>query len=161
MIRTRMAVLTGLAVAAMLTTMAPATAAQDAILASNMRGTGENPPNASPATGSATVFVDADSNMVCVSFRFSGLVTPSTAGHIHEGAAGTNGGVKIPFPASGFGGSSARKFFCTGASGFTLAVGDTPAAFINRLTTTPSNFYVNIHTPTYPGGEIRGQLANA
>ena len=45
--RTRLAVFAGLAVAALLTTVAPATAAQDAILTTTMRGAGENPPNAS------------------------------------------------------------------------------------------------------------------
>ena len=107
--RTRLAVFAGLAVAALLTTVAPATAAQDAILTTTMRGAGENPPNASPGTGTAVVFVDADSHMACISFRFSGLVAPSTAGHIHEGPAGANGPVRIPFPATAFGGASAAS----------------------------------------------------
>ena len=151
--RTRLAGFAALACAAVLCTLAaPATAATDAILKATMTGAGENPPNTSTATGSAFVFVDGDTNNVCVSFSFSGLSAPSTAGHIHEAAAGVNGPVVIPFPATAFGGTSGRKFFCT-------AVADT--AMLTRLTTTPSNFYVNIHSSAKPGGEIRGQLANA
>jgi hypothetical protein len=150
--RTRLAVFGGLAVAALLTTVAPATAAQDAILTTTMTGAGENPPNASPGTGTAVVFVDADSHMACISFRFSGLVAPSTNGHIHEGAAGTNGPVRIPFsPPATFGGTSGGKFFCT-----TVA-----ADILDRLTANPAGWYVNIHSTVFPGGEIRGQLKNA
>lgn len=149
MIRTRLVVFAGLAMAASLVTLAvPATAAQDAILSTRMTGAGENPPNASPGTGSAVVVVDADSNNVCVFFRFSGLVAASTAGHIHIGAAGTNGPVKVPFPATAFGGTSGSRFFCTTVT----------ADITDGLTTNPSGWYVNIHSTTFPGGEIRGQL---
>ena len=149
MIRRRLAVFAGLMAVATLTMLAmPATAATDAVLSTRMTGAGENPPNASAATGSAVVLVDADTNNVCVYFRFSGLSAPSTAGHIHEAPAGANGPVRIPFPAAAFGGTSGARFFCTNVA----------ADIVDRLTTNPAGFYVNIHSTAFPGGEIRGQL---
>jgi len=73
--------------------------------------------------------------------------------HIHEGAAGVNGPVRVdsglspaaPVPAS-FGASFSRSGLAT-----------TPAqaqAIINN----PAGFYFNVHTALSPGGVARGQL---
>jgi hypothetical protein len=74
--------------------------------------------------------------------------------HIHEGAAGVNGPVRVdsglspgaPVPAS-FGASFSRSGLAT-----------TPAqaqAIINN----PAGFYFNVHTALSPGGVARGQLS--
>ena len=86
------------------------------------------------------------------------------ASHIHVGAAGTNGPVVLPF----FG--SSTPFNSTRGCD-TLAEGTRTSAnlvlrpeagintwtdFINALIA--GNSYVNVHTTSHTGGEIRGQL---
>jgi hypothetical protein len=34
------------------------------------------------------------------------------------------------------------------------------AALLAAIEDTPRDYYVNVHTPTFPGGEIRGQLTH-
>lgn len=124
----------------------------------NLAGANEVPPNGSPGTGSALLTLNDVAQTLFVSLTFSGLTTPDTAGHIHCCAPlGTNAAVALPFFASsGFPtGVTAGSFSYT----FVLATdlsGITPAAFIAGLES--SQAYVNIHSSTFPGGEIRGQV---
>lgn len=112
-----------------------------------LSGANEVPPNASTATGSATVTLSPAEDQVAVSITFNGLGSNTTASHIHEAPAGTNGPVKINFV--GFPG------------------GVTSGNFAGTLPITPAlvaalragNTYVNVHTTGLPAGEIRGQLA--
>ncbi len=150
MLRTRLAAFAGLVIAFSTLGMVNATAAQDAILQATMTGSQETPPNASPGTGSAVVYVDADTNMLCVSYSFSNLVAPAVAAHIHEAPPGVAGPIRIPFPAPPRA-TSGSAFFCTSVA----------PDILDRLTTNPGGFYVNVHSTVFPGGEIRGQLSNA
>src|SRR5947207_10788649 len=50
-----------------------------------LSGPAESPPNASPATGFATVTIDG--NTMRVQVTFSGLTTGNTASHIHSATA--------------------------------------------------------------------------
>ncbi len=36
--------------------------------------------------------------------------------------------------------------------------GDATAEEIAAIVANPRNYYVNVHTPLFPGGEVRGQL---
>jgi hypothetical protein len=112
-----------------------------------LNGAQQVPPNASPGTGTATVVLSSDQTTITVNVSFSGLTAPTTASHIHQAAAGTNGPVVIPFPT-----------FPTGVTSGTFA-GTFPItpALVSALEA--GNLYVNIHTPNFPGGEIRGQLS--
>src|SRR3954467_14605287 len=49
----------------------------------NLNGPSESPANSSPGTGFGTVTVDDVANTMLVSVQFSGLVSPTTASHIH------------------------------------------------------------------------------
>lgn len=111
-----------------------------------LSGLGENPPNASPATGLAQFDFDTLTNTLTLTTgTFSGLLAPATAGHIHTGPAGVNGPVIIPFTTT------------PATSGvFTMPATVLTAGQVTALTT--AGLYVNIHTSVFPGGEIRGQI---
>jgi hypothetical protein len=74
-------------------------------------------------------------------------INAPTLMHIHEETAGENGGIVVHFtpPTAGNPGTSSE---CVEA----------PAAVIARIRSTPSRFYVNVHTGAFPGGAVRGQL---
>ncbi len=65
--------------------------------------------------------------------------------HIHRGVAGTNGPVVVDFTdiANDF-----QKQGCIAAD----------PALLAEIAATPSNFYVNYHTISFPDGAVRGQL---
>ena len=150
MVRTRLAAFFAVAAAVSTLSLAPAGAqitGQNRIFFTVMNGSQETPPNTSPAIGTAIVFVNPVTNRVCVFYSFSGLVAPAVAAHIHEAPPGVAGPIRIPFPKPPSA-TTGADFFCTIA----------PADVVARLVANPSNFYVNVHSTTYPGGEIRGQL---
>ena len=101
----------------------------------------EVPANGSAGTGSAKVALDG--MVLTWTITYSGLTGPVTAGHFHGPAApGVNAGVVVPFT-----GSLASPI--TGTATLTAAqVADVKAGL----------WYINLHTPTAPGGEIRGQV---
>ena len=112
-------------------------------------GAQEVPPNASPGTGTITVSLDkAQTQLTVVQFCFSGLVAPATAAHIHGPAPrGTN--APVIFPMSGVpnlnsGCIPTPQSFAIGA----VQVSELLAGLM----------YANVHSTTFPGGEIRGQL---
>ncbi|HWG94204.1 MAG TPA: CHRD domain-containing protein [Mycobacteriales bacterium] len=72
-------------------------------------------------------------------------IAPATAAHIHRGAAGENGPVVAALSAPSDG---------TSAGCVVLPVADVRAIFGN-----PAGFYVNVHNAEFPGGALRGQLA--
>jgi CHRD domain len=109
-------------------------------------GANEVPPNASPGTGNGTVTLENFETTITVFMRFSGLTANATAGHIHGPApAGMNAPVifNMSPPASTSG--------TAGPTSFTI----TPTQ-VNDLKTQLN--YFNVHTSTFPGGEIRGQI---
>jgi Cu/Zn superoxide dismutase len=121
--------------------------------AADLRGTSEVPANTSNAFGSAIITIDTVSNTLYWEVNEAGIVSP-TASHIHgQAAAGVNAGVLIAFG----GASSFTNGRLTGSINVSALAPDTLAA----LLTNPSNFYVNVHSAAFPGGEIRGQLAPA
>jgi hypothetical protein len=82
------------------------------------------------------------------------------AGHIHEAPAGSNGGIVV-----GFFGPPTQPPLSTPLSDATIeltGVGDfnvaEAAALVERIRTTPENFYLNLHTVVEPAGATRGQL---
>lgn len=135
-----------------------------------LNGATENPPVATPATGTATVTIDAATNMMTVMVAFTGLTSPATASHIHCCAVPpTNAGVATTTPSfPGFpaatSGTYDQTFDLLSLSSynpaFVAANGGTAASAEAVLLAgmAAGETYLNIHDANNPGGEIRGVL---
>ena len=150
----------------------PAAAVQ-IIYGATLSGAAESPANASPGTGSALVIIDTVANTMEVQVTFAGLSAPDTASHIHCCTAvpgtGTAGVATVTptftgFPTGVTSGTYDHTFDMLLASSYNPAfvtahanVAGAYAFLLAGLST--GEAYLNIHTSTYPGGEIRGFLA--
>jgi hypothetical protein len=114
------------------------------LVAPDLAGSNEFPGPGDPdGSGSATVYLDANAGIVCWAFQFSGLATPLTGSHIHQGDAGTSGPIVVNFGAD---------------SGCTSGVS---TSLIDDIVADPVGFYVNLHNADFPTGAIRQQLETA
>ena len=161
-----------LASAAALAFTSPACAG-DEIFVTTLSGAAEAVPNASPATGWARITIDNILMTMRVEASFADLVAGNTASHIHCCTAapgtGTAGVATVTptftgFPTGVTSGTYDHLFDMTLASSwnpsFVTANGGTPtAAFAVFLAGIEAgDAYFNIHSSTFPGGEIRGFL---
>jgi CHRD domain len=130
-----------------------------------LAGANEVPAVTSTATGSATFEVLSDT---AIAFQISvaGL-TGATQGHIHTGASGATGSVLVwLLPANGTAVQTPSPTLTGVISVGTIAQswlrGTTPITFdsLKKLMRNRTA-YVNLHTATNGGGEIRGQIAPA
>lgn len=142
--RSRPTLVTALALGLMASLAIAAVAmAAETTLTADLAGTAETDEDGS---GTASVVVDPDAGTACWTFSVE-TIDPVTVSHIHEGAAGADGGVVVDLDLDGFDGTSEG---CNEA-----ADADTLQAIIDN----PSGYYVNVHNEAFPGGAIRGQLA--
>lgn len=164
-----------LAAAASLAVMTPSLA-HEVVYIGSLSGAIEAPPNASTGTGSAMLTIDDHLSTIRVQFSFSNLLGNVTAAHIHAPTAvafaGTAGvatttptftgmanGVNLGVTA----GSYDHLFDMSQASSWNAAYlnaaprnGDTSVAFSSFITAiADGKAYLNIHTSSVPGGEIR------
>lgn len=136
-------------------------------------GPSEFPPNASPGIGSGTVDYDNSAHTLLVDVSFTGLTGTTTASHIHAATAspgtGTAGVATTPptfpgFPLGVTSGTYNHTLDLTLASSYNPAYvtanGGTTAGAEAALTAAMAagEAYLNIHTSTFGGGEIRGFL---
>lgn len=151
--------------------MCVSSASQAAIFTTQLSGPAESPANTSPGTGSGTVDFNLANHSFSLNTSFGGLFGTTTVAHIHcctttQGIAPVATQVPsfVGFPQGVTSGTYSRTFdtlnaatwnpsFVT-ANGGTLAGAE--AALANGLAAGTS--YLNIHTTTFPGGEIRGFL---
>ena len=160
-----------LALAAALAASSGEAKAAPIVLTATLAGTNEVPPNSSPGTGFAVVTVDPVAHTLFVSVTFGGLLSPTTAAHIHCCAPpGVNAMVATTtptfpnFPLNVTSGTYVNFFDLTLASSFNPAfvtahggtVAQAEADFVAGLLS--GQTYFNIHSQLFPGGEIRGQL---
>lgn len=107
----------------------------------SLAGSQEVPPVATSGSGSGTITIGDDKSV-------SGSVTTTgvngVAAHIHMGARGKNGPVAIPLTKSG-------------QSTWSVPAGAklTDAQYAAYKA---GNLYVNVHSPSHKGGEVRAQL---
>ncbi len=102
------------------------------------------PPNASTAGGMVIVKYNVATRYVEVIGSFSGLLDTIQATHIHTGSAGSSGPVVVPLTFSGV---------TTGTISGSATVSQ---AFEDSLLA--GKTYVNVHSKSFPAGEIRAQL---
>ncbi|GAA3553592.1 CHRD domain-containing protein [Snuella lapsa] len=124
----------------------------------HLSGANEVPANDSEAFGRAIVRINKSETMIYYKVIVNNIMDVK-ASHFHMAPAGSNSGV-------------VATLFTAGTSGWTnglLAEGTIQAenlqgalagqelsALIDAIRA--GNIYVNVHTATHPGGEIRGQL---
>ena len=149
----------------------PVAQAAPVLYTATLAGANENPPAASPGTGTTSVTIDTTAHTLRVASTFSGLTSNTTASHIHCCAVPpTNAGVAtstpsfVGFPLGVTSGSMDQTYDMTLAAtwnaAFIAANGGTPAGAEAALAAglTSGRAYLNIHTAGFPGGELRGNL---
>ena len=102
------------------------------------------PAVATAAGGTYAVTTNAAAGTVVAHVNTSG-VDDATAAHIHDGYAGTNGGVAIGLTQDA---TNAALWSAVGA----------PVDAAQLAALRAGRYYVNVHTPANPSGEIRGQV---
>jgi hypothetical protein len=143
----------------------------------SLSGANENLPTPSAGTGTAFVIIDPTLNTMRVEVTFSGLTGTTTASHIHCCETAPSLNVNIPvatatptflnFPLGVTFGSYDRTFdlldaatYNNGTPNFITAHGGTvklaEAALISGIENQET--YLNVHTNSFPTGEIRGLL---
>ena len=114
-----------------------------------INGASEVPPNASPAVGVGTFAYDFATDMFSWDILYVDALLvdgpgSEVASHIHQQAPASNVGAPIiNLPLTTLKQGSVKLSTVAGAN-------------VGQLLN--NEWYVNIHTPTYPGGEIRGQI---
>lgn len=83
----------------------------------------------------------------CWTLDVRDLTAPATDAHIHKAPQGAAAPPVVPM------GAPAETDFSVEACRTV-----TNAALLADIQANPRDYYVNVHTSTYPGGEIRGQL---
>ena len=116
-------------------------------LSAPLTGAAEVPAAGDPdGTGTATVNLDVTKREVCYEVAVQKIDRP-VGMHIHEGERGTSGGIVVPLTTP------------TASDTTTTGCANADATLIGRMAANPGNFYVNVHTDTYPQGAVRGQLS--
>jgi hypothetical protein len=113
-------------------------------LVAKLKGAGEVPAAPASNTGRAEIKLSAATGKVCWEFYVTKIDGKPAAAHIHKGAKGVSGPVKIPL------GTTYKRQGCTTAA----------KSLVRSVIAKPGAFYVNIHNAKHTGGAMRGQLAH-
>lgn len=122
----------------------PEVAAVATRLSATLSGTNEVPMNFSYASGSAVLGYDQASGTLSWSVSYDNLTGDVAGAHLHGPAAeGENAGVEVNIGEAGL---------ASPIQGAAQITPEQASALLGGL------WYVNIHSSTYPDGEIRGQV---
>jgi len=161
-------------VVAVLAALTVSSQAAIAVYETFMDGPSEAPPNASPGTGWSVLTFDTTAMTMRLEASFTGLTGTTTAAHIHAPTAVAGVGTasvatQVPsfvgFPLGVTSGVYDNTFDMTlttsyNGSFITNNGGTTTAAFAALMSYVDAGrAYLNIHSSTFGGGEIRGFYA--
>lgn len=109
-----------------------------------LSGANEVAPNVGDPDGFGTANITIDDSTapfptISWNITVGNILLPPTGAHIHQGAAGVNGPVRVDFLSQ--------------LTGSNLQDADLVGVLAN-----PVGWYVNVHTSAHPGGAIRGQV---
>lgn len=107
-----------------------------------LSGAQEAPPNASAATGNGTFTIDSATRQFSIAVATAGMT--GTMAHIHDGPMGVAGPILFPMTENPAGSG-------TWTTSGQLTEQQNVAFLAGRL-------YVNVHSATFPGGEVRAQI---
>jgi hypothetical protein len=139
-------------------------------LRAELSGYQEVPAVSSSASGHFKMRIDRQDATITWELRYEGIESAVQQAHIHFGQRSVNGGVSV-FLCTNLGNGPAGTQACpqnaatlTGTITASQVVGPNgqgiaPTQFDELLAALRSGVtYVNVHSATYPGGEIRGQI---
>jgi hypothetical protein len=110
-----------------------------------LTGAAEVPGPGDPkGSGTAQVTLNPNTGEVCYELSVENI-QEATAAHIHEGALGKEGPVKVSLDAPKTGTAKGCK--------------SADAALIKAIMQDPTGYYVNVHSAAFPNGAVRGQLS--
>ena len=129
-----------------LLTCAHLAAAQEMKVTAKLTGAAEVPgPGDTDGSGTVQVTLNPDKGEVCYEITVA-KIEEATAAHIHEGAAGKAGDVKVPLDAPKAGSVKGCK--------------PADVAIVKAIMANPANYYVNVHNAAFKSGAVRGQLSD-
>jgi hypothetical protein len=111
----------------------------------NLTGAAERPGPGDPdGSGTADITLNQGQGEVCFDITVANIDT-ITAAHIHVGTVDVAGPVVVNFDPV--------------ANGLSNCVDGVDRDLIKAIRQNPENYYVNVHTTTFPAGAVRGQLS--
>jgi CHRD domain len=121
------------------------------LLGAKLKGSAEVPGPGDPdGKGGIQLSLKVKKKKVCFTLEYRKLDGGAAAGHIHKGKKGVAGPIKVelfevdpPLDEEG---------------SFEACQKNVKRKLIRKIKRRPENYYVNVHTPPYPDGAIRGQL---
>jgi len=119
--------------------------AQEMKVTGKLTGAAEVPGPGDPdGSGTVQVTFNPDKGEVCYDMTVA-KIDEATAAHIHEGAVGKDGPVKVALDAPKTGSAKGCK--------------TADATLIKTIMANPTDYYVNVHNAAFPKGAVRGQLS--
>jgi CHRD domain-containing protein len=95
-------------------------------------------------SGTAQITIDPEKSEVCYDLSVANI-QEATAAHIHEGATGKAGPVKVTLEAP--------------KTGSAKGCAKVDSTLIQAMLKDPAGYYVNVHNAAFPKGAARGQLS--
>lgn len=125
--------------------------AADITLTADLTGAAEvcDPPdtcNDPDGSGTASVDITTDDGEICITLEWDISDGTATAAHIHEASPDEAGPVVLPIFTDPDDNGMFQGCF-------------TDAALAADIEAAPGDYYINVHSETYPDGAVRGQLA--